>query len=1291
MSKASKYTTLILRKLWTLVAVLLVVVALLISLLRYSLPLLNDRKHVIEDYVNTEYGLELSIGEVKASWQSSGPSLQFSNVHLKQGDQSPLALEVGDVYLAIEFWASIFSAQLQSRNVSLSDLNATLDLQRIQSSSSEFPVVSALENLFLEQLDNFSVSNSAFTLVNQNAQNTIRIKQLTWLNADNRHQGLGELSLQGFASNTAIFVLDLYGNVDSYNGLLYAKGQALDISPWLNEFTQFDGDLVTSKGNFSLWADISQGRFTKVRGQITPSQFTWRSAKADGNTDDTENQTNETQLVADFAAQPFENEWHFAIKDLAISNNQILTTSDWTGCLDLAGQVNLNNTAPVDMSNILPLSALFSNSAAKLLDAINLKLLFDDLHVSFGLKGLNLVAEQASASWQEYENIPGVSQLNISAYWKENSGRFEFSSEDAVISANAVLERDLRVYNIDLPVFVQRLDDSWSVISDDGKLQIDALNIHPKFGFNSKNQMLSMLVDIDGLPLNQVPSLLPNEFMSAGAKNYLANAFIGEGEVQNAHLLWHGSAQDFPFENQSGIFQASVAVKDADFLFSDAWPMLRELDINLLFENDRLDMRAERGTLASVNLTDLRAEIPKLSRDATLSIHALGESNGEAVARLMQQSSLKDSLGRILSQDVIVSGPVSTNLGLYIPLSNPGSTRAVGEANLLQSQVTIAALGLDIQNAKGKISFDNEALSIEGLNAELMGQSVALDLVGSQKAQNYELDIALSGDWSMAPLFTQYAVGMEQYVQGNAEWILDIDVSLREKDYFYTAALNSDLMQVTSSLPPPFNKAVEDKLPLFVEASGNNIASTVNASLGRDISFEGVLPHKEKQFSRAHLALGQTDFVGMGVGFSISANLPYVEAQKWMSVVKLLVGDTEKSSSSVFSAPERVFAQADQVIFAGARVTDANVTAKQLDGEWELDIDSDQMRGNVDISKQWISKGISIDADYIKLADVDFEKEKTAIERQFDPKKLPRIDFSCRDCEFGDFHLGRVSLEAVPNDDGLEISRLKVEADGGSVSASGQWYQRHSDHYTFLAGNLQSSDFGTFLDSLGLDSGIQDSGANMEFALTWKDSPIDFGFKQLDGHIDWSLSDGYLTEVSDKGSRIFTLLSLNSLVRKLSLDFRDVFAKGFFYDDMRGSVQITDGKADTRDTKIDGAAGEIEIYGYTDLVSQQLNYNVSFTPNVTGNLPVLVYFFTVSPPSALAALALDQVLTSAKVISNVNYSVTGTISEPVLIETGRESTEVALPTRRIPEESEMVDEFIPPTVDDLLPLEQNDG
>ena len=125
-------------------------------------------------------------------------------------------------------------------------------------------------------------------------------------------------------------------------------------------------------------------------------------------------------------------------------------------------------------------------------------------------------------------------------------------------------------------------------------------------------------------------------------------------------------------------------------------------------------------------------------------------------------------------------------------------------------------------------------------------------------------------------------------------------------------------------------------------------------------------------------------------------------------------------------------------------------------------------------------------------------------------------------------------------------------------------------------------------------------------------------------------------------------------------------------------MSIKNGIALTDDTIVDGGAGEIEITGYTDLVEQQLNYTVSFAPNVTGNLPALVYFM-VNPPTAIAALAVNQVLTSAKVFSNINYSITGNFDAPIITELQRQSTEIELPKRanaqRLLDEDEPLTEF----------------
>ncbi len=113
---------------------------------------------------------------------------------------------------------------------------------------------------------------------------------------------------------------------------------------------------------------------------------------------------------------------------------------------------------------------------------------------------------------------------------------------------------------------------------------------------------------------------------------------------------------------------------------------------------------------------------------------------------------------------------------------------------------------------------------------------------------------------------------------------------------------------------------------------------------------------------------------------------------------------------------------------------------------------------------------------------------------------------------------------------------------------------------------------------------------------------------------------------------------------------------------MEGSFQVQQGKVETNDAEIDGAAATVKLDGYTDLTNNKLNYMVSVKPNVTSSLPALLAWM-VNPATAVAALALDEVLSSANVVSNLQYSLTGTLNEPIMTEIGRSSQEVELPAQ----------------------------
>ncbi|GLR72251.1 YhdP family protein [Agaribacter marinus] len=1299
MSKTSETLTFILRKLWTLIAISLVLVALLISALRYSLPYLDDQKDNIEAFVLQEYGIDLVIGKIDATWHASGPSLVLNDVKMRQGDASPIMLEVGDLYLLIDFWPSISSASLQSTNVRLSELHLHINLAEMKSSDENVAIVQALETVFLDQLENFSVDDSKLTLVTNESERTIHIDQLSWLNKDSRHQGLGLFSLNDYSNNNAKFIIDLYGSVEDYTGKFYAQGQQIDIAPWINELGVLQAELENSDGNFELWADIADGGITKIQGAILPSQFSWKG----------ENELVSNSLSAEFFALPTDSNgenWQFTFKDLSLGIQEEKVNSAWLGSYNQAGDIYIENTTPFELTQARGLTKLVSKPLAQTLEDIDLAFSLTKAKIAYSNnKGVALSIRGGELSYHEKGILPGIEQLHFDIDWAGNKGLVTIEQPEVKLTSEMLLEKNISLEDVSLPIAIEKNADGLLFSVDQMSMVADGLEIDGSVEYAAKSKEMSLFLNTEVLELSKLRTLLPNQLMGQETKQFLTRAFSGTGRVEYANILWHGAIPDYPFVQNEGVFQTAVRVNEAELTFSSEWPAVTQLDVDLLFENNALYMRSDSSYLKNVHITNFRAEVPELKSASNLIINARGSGSGEDLSNLLLDSSLDDTLGRILSQDVVVSGLLNTDLKLTIPLSDAQNVRAQGTVNLVNNDVRIAALGLSLTESMGELRFDNQDLVVKDVNAVLFEQPISLNLLSVQN-DTYDLDIGIRGQWVLDKLLLEHAPDLTESVAGTADWLLNIDVQLQEKDYKYTANFTSDLLGVSSSLPAPLDKALDDVFNLKLVANGNNIASVIRLSANDQVRFEGALPHKEKRFNRAHLSLGETDFFGMGAGFSISANLPEMDVSHWYRTVNQILSGKKSNSPGYLDVPQRIFVEADQVNFGDTRITDMGMTAKRNQDNWLIDFDADQTRGTATIFDQWVSRGVEISVDYIKFKKTPAPEFKSdngepskevlaqapdLTETSIDPESLPTIRFDCADCTFAGLDFGKVTLVASPNDDGLEINQLSMRGESGRVNASGQWYKRHKDHYTFLVGDAQSNDFGRYLQAFDVDSGIKDSEALMDFQLTWKNSPLDFNFSTLDGEINWQLTDGYLNEVSDKGSRIFTLLSLNSLVRKLSLDFRDVFAKGFFYDEMNGSIQITEGKADTRDTNIDGAAGEIEIYGYTDLVSKELNYNVSFAPNVTGNLPVLVYFFTVSPPSALAALALDQVLTSTKVISNVNYSVTGTIKEPILIETGRESTEVDLPARRIPSPQEDDPTFIPPTTGDIIEVQAQDG
>jgi uncharacterized protein (TIGR02099 family) len=1266
---ATFYAAYLIKKLWALVALSLVVVAVILSVVRYSLPYMNDQKHHLEQWLSGQVGAELKIGEITAKWQGIGPSIVLRNVKLVQSSQSPINLTIAETAIEVDFWQSVLARQIQSNKFDLREMELSIDVASIAQDDSTYPIVEALEKLFLQQLQLFSISQSKIIInTRNNQQQVVLIDQVSWVNKDEHHQGIGQLQIEEIAKNSASFIIDLYGNQEALHGTFFAEGEEVDLSPWVEQLIPSKHKLVESRGSFVMWATIKDKSLQSVQLDLSNSRFDWQDTES-GNS---ENNLKAAVLGGQINANPLNNEWIFNLNNLTIQINDNVLVSNWLGKINQAGALTLQHNQPLKLASVLPMLGLtLDPTQTKSLASLQPQATLNSFNIHRTLSGdMSIKASISDLQWQQTKYIPGMSGLATELNWFNGIGRLNLKGKAGQLQIDRLLPDNIDYQRFYTDLYIQASEQNISFITENTLFKSDLITLRPNVSYRSIDNYLALSSTIETIDVALLPLLYPTELMGVGTKNYLVDS-LQQGQVKSAQIIWHGAVNAFPFEQGEGVFQAQVQVLDGQLKFAPQWPALTSFDVNLLFENQSLTMTSQKGQLLDVELDHLSAKIPKLAANAVLTIGVDAQANGQQVTDLMLQSSLADTLGKTLQQ-VKVSGPLQAELDLHIPLSGEELV-AKGKAILVENMVELPSLDILLEQTTGSVSFINNKINTTGLTAQLLQQPIKIKLTGEQKDKGYQTDINIQGDWQVTPLLEPFSEGLSKYLTGGSNWNADIALTLPSEGYQYTAQIVSELTQLSSDLPAPFAKTSKQSLPLLITSQGNQQASSIKATLGDEVEFNGNLPHKDMQFSRAHLAIGQSDLMGMGLGFSISANMTELDATPWYNVINTLINDLpEHTNKPLLEAPKRIFINAGNALIASQRFTGLEMVAKNTSDSWLFDINAKETRMEVALYKDWLNKGVAINADFIELtkwqgaeSDNNETISDAPIEFSANIDTLPPVSFSCARCRFLDNDLGKIDFNLSRSATGMKIDQLRLNNDHGLFYGSGDWFLVDGQSSTRVTGEFNSSDFGAFLKGFKLDSGIKDSKISSTFDLSWKRAPYEFNFETMNGQIDWRLTDGYLTEVSDQGSRIFSLLSLDSLVRKLQLDFRDVFAKGFFYDKIKGSFQLENGVAYTQDTLVDGGAGEITMQGYTDLNAQQLNYQIEFTPNVTSSLPVIVAWM-VNPATALAALALDQMLTSAKVISNIKFSLTGSLDEPQLKELGRDSKDVALPARVLP-------------------------
>jgi uncharacterized protein YhdP len=199
---------------------------------------------------------------------------------------------------------------------------------------------------------------------------------------------------------------------------------------------------------------------------------------------------------------------------------------------------------------------------------------------------------------------------------------------------------------------------------------------------------------------------------------------------------------------------------------------------------------------------------------------------------------------------------------------------------------------------------------------------------------------------------------------------------------------------------------------------------------------------------------------------------------------------------------------------------------------------------------------------------------------------------------------------------------------------------------TFLDFELELRDSGELLSRFGMPGVVRGSAGTVKGQVAWLGAPTNFDTTTLNGGLDLSVASGQFLKADPGIARLIGVLSLQSLPRRLLLDFRDVFLEGFAFDSVTGNARITNGLVQTNNLQMAGVNATVLMEGQASMVDETQALQVVVVPQVdAGTLSLLAA--SANPVVGVATYFLERVFGEAINTANTKaFQVTGSWLEP---------------------------------------------
>lgn len=1166
------------------------------------LPHINEWRPQIERRLSEALGARVTMGEIAVSWSGLNPSLSLENLRLRDRATNQELLYVPDAF-AVVSWRSLLALDIRFQQLEISGVHVS------GSRRSDGRVVLA-GTLLDEQSDaklEFSTDTPAFRWLLNQGQIVIRNATFLW---DDQFRGAPELVIEGidFNISNSIFrhQLRISGSLPPELASTFELIVRTDslLNP-LASHEQDDAEIFieindAQPGAWQPWLDVPniQGRFaTRI----------WMTMSAG----------------------------HFGRADV-----------------DLAGA-----------------NAVFSlgEGDPTIIDAEKLQLRLS------GWLG-DLMPEN---KWLIFDRSPDRVATSLS-----------LSSKGLKLDTSLFEPRHLLIGNVTADTQLSR--------NENQKLQLKAtrLNIESDsfqadfHGMWTEGQDASPgVVDIVG-KVEKADATKLYQYVTtqtvADAREWMRQAIL-DGTLSQVDVTVQGDLSNFPFNakgKEAGIFrlegQLNDLVVDYEIVSPNQpkWPALTlttgrfELNkLGLSVKSDQAHVMGMHGRPLQISSFELSASDLELTPNISMRLNSFGMA--QDYLAVLKRSPIEQSLG-IDTDTFEIKGLSSMPLAVDFDHHQHRVTMVNGQLKLNDVSIALTKEGVPVEKINGVIDFTAEKLTVKELRGLALGGPVTLSGEWGSSKRN----LVIKGELTATATEKHQNLSALFAVTGRTSYQADIKVTDKGDVDF---EVRSNLEGLTIKLPPPLGKSAPQRRALSVRMQNTRDAKANRSTL--TITFANLLNGRFEHtssvqgtsyFSRGAVVMGGPAVLP-GSGFTVNLGFERVNWDDWKTLTDQLAEpnnqnkqnkqNTATSAVSLFPAVTQLRVRSPEFIFGELTLNQLDLMlSKSAAQRWSARLDSRETQGTA----AWTTgpRGLvgPVVAKFSKLSigtegSGAGEPPKTQVIDDNQWSSMPAMNLTIDDFTLYGSRLGSLQLVAENTDNGSrwKINELEITNPHAKMTAKGSWLLKGAERGVSLDGQIDIKNLGKLSDQLGYDKRAGEGTGVITAKINWTNFPWVYTYSGLNGQVNIDLKDGVFQHVNSRSARLLEVLSLQSLQRILSFNFRtgDEFKDGFPWNSIRGDLSLTQGVVHTKDLVVRSPIARIALTGGSDLNQKTWELDADVRPILDMSGAAVATAFVVNPIAGLSALVTQFVLRNPiEQAMSAKYKVKGPWDEPELIPIG---------------------------------------